>query len=309
MKISVLIPTWKRKEKLKNALKAVASQRVYPDQLVIVCRDIDTESQDVVKEFMSENQNKFLIELGIVDKPGVIFAENKALDLASGDIICFADDDAVIPLHWVETVRNHFLQAPKLAGVGGPDFILNHGDKNYRKTVLEVGKIKWYGKVVGNHHHMVSKVMRVDVLKGVNMSFRRSYVKHLDTNLQSEHHAGNGSHWELDLCFHVAKLGGEMIFDPALDVIHDSNHSHFVHRENFINNARNLSYVMFKNLPLLNKIIFLFYILFVGNEQIYGGIKVLTMLPRLGFKDTFKNYSYSLMGLKLGIATYFKASS
>lgn len=311
MKVSVLVPTWRRRIKLEKTLISILAQEEKADELIIVCRDVDEESQSFIDSFILENKDACEITKILkktVNIPGVIAAENLAISVASGDIICFIDDDAQAPKHWVKRIKENFKNDLELAGVGGPDFILHHSDPNYRQKVEIVGEIKWYGKVIGNHHHMTDKILDVDVLKGVNMSLRRDFVRALDQNLQSEHHAGNGSHWELDLCFHVKALGGKMIFDPILDVIHDSNHSHFVHKDNFINNARNLTYVMLKNLSPLRSIVFVSYIILIGNEQIYGLAKLLSQFLKFNITSAFRNYFYSLRGVGKGLLCYFKSN-
>lgn len=305
MKISVLIPTWRRTQKLTNALNSLLENEIHPDEVIVICRDIDLESQKCVQDFMS--LNKFEIVMGIVSEPGVIKAENLAISMSKGDILCFLDDDAITPKSWIKNIRKHFQEDSSLAAVGGPDYILHHSNPNYRRVVNSVGKITWYAKVIGNHHHMVNKILEVDVLKGVNMSFRKPFVRLLDENLQSEHHAGNGSHWELDLCMYVKAKGGRMIFDPVLDLIHDSNHSHFVHKDNFINNARNLTYVMLKNLNWFSCVIFIMYILLIGNEQIYGISKFIKQIFSIGLKQSMTNYYYSFIGIKNGIFCYARS--
>lgn len=309
MKVSVLIPTWKRLEKFSKAIESILNQEEKADQIIVACRDIDRDSQELVKTYLSKGP----IELVIVDKAGVIAAENKAMSLAVGDIICFLDDDAIAPPHWIKLIKQHFQNSPQIAAIGGPDFILHHhlniNGETYRKTVEQVGHITWFGKIIGNHHQLTQEMIEVDILKGVNMAFRKEFVRPLDTVLQSEHHLGNGSHWELDLCFHVKKSGGKLFFDPKLDLIHDSNHGHFVHRDNFINNARNLTYVMMKNLSYPRVFAFLIYSIFIGNEQIYGLGKLFISSLKIGFKSSRTNYLYSLIGLKNGIIASCRVNS
>ncbi|PIP94927.1 MAG: hypothetical protein COW00_14215 [Bdellovibrio sp. CG12_big_fil_rev_8_21_14_0_65_39_13] len=309
MKLSVLIPTWKRLEKCSKAIESILNQEVLPDQVIVVCRDIDIESQKLIQSFQSRGP----IELVIIDTPGVIAAENKAISLATGDIICFLDDDAIAPPHWLKSIKQHFENSPQITAIGGPDFILHHhlnrDGNTYRQTVDQVGRVTWFGKIIGNHHQLTKDLIEVDILKGVNMAFRKEFVRPLDTVLQSEHHLGNGSHWELDLCFHVKKMGGRLFFDPKLDLVHDSNHTHFIHRDNFINNARNLTYVMIKHLSFPRIVVFFIYVLLIGNEQIYGLGKIVLQSFRNGMKSSLTNYLYSLIGLKNGIIASCRVNS
>lgn len=299
MRLSVLIPTWKRGELLQKCLKSLTIQERQPDEVVVIYRDEDPEAQKYISEFAE------LLPLVrvMVDEPGVIHAENKGIDQASGEIICFLDDDAEAPAHWLKIIEEHYKRDSSLAGVGGPDFIANDGD--YRRECNTVGKLTWYGKVIGNHHHKISKLQEVDVLKGVNMSFRKSHLMPLDPLLHSQHSYGNGSQWELDLCMQIKNKGGQLIFDPALDLIHNSNHSHIVKLPNIRNNAHNLVYVLLKNLPAWKKISFLIYLIFIGNNQIVGFAKLIHMLIKQE-DQVMPVYWNSLKGSFAGVLTYLK---
>lgn len=297
MKVSVLLPTWKREEKLKLALTSLTKQTHPADEVITIYRDIDPEAKTVIDQF----RDRLPIKDKMVQEPGVIFAENTALQLATGDLIFFLDDDAEAPPHWIERALNHFKSDPKIGGVGGPDLITEHYDPHYRKLVSEIGIVKPYGKIIGNHHHLSEKVLDVDVLKGVNMSFRRDIFPFLDSHLQSNHREGNGSHWELDVCLSIKAKGFRLIFDPQLDVRHNSNHSHFIHNKNIQNNARNLTYVILKHFNIWNRIRFFFYIWFIGNTQIIGLAKFLQIFIKNGPLKAMNDYYFSSLGHLKGI--------
>lgn len=300
MKLSVMLPTWKRPKKLILALESLIRQERQPDEVVTVYRDIDLEAKEIIEQF----KDKLPLNIVEVTIPGVIAAENAALKASTGDIICFLDDDAEAPTHWLKLIEKHFLDNKNLGGVGGPDLITEHDDPNYRKIVSTVGKVLPYGKIIGNHHHMTESILKVDVLKGVNMSFRKSVFPFLDHRLQSNHNEGNGSHWELDVCLQIKKAGHELIFDPQLDVRHNSNHSHFIINKNTKNNSRNLTYVILKNFNFQHKIIFLIYILLIGNTQIIGVGKFLQLCFKIGPFKAINDYFFSTLGLFQGLKIY-----
>jgi GT2 family glycosyltransferase len=298
VKTSVIVPTWKRHEKVFKCLNSLVAQEVATDQVIFVYRDIDPESLEVAKKF----EDKLPMLIIEVTQPGVIHAENAALKEAKNEIVCFLDDDAEAPKHWIKKIKEYFISDTNIIGVGGPDRIVSN-TSDQRWEVDKVGQVTWYGKLIGNHHHIVKKVQHVQVLKGVNMSFRRELVPLLDQKLQSDHNKGNGSSWELDICLQMQKKG-IMIFDPELEVAHDSNHSHFIKYDNIRNSSRNYVYVMLKNLNIFRKIIFLIYITLVGNQNTFGVIKVLNeILKTMSFKP-LKAYFYHLSGYLLGIQAY-----
>ncbi|MEE3078861.1 MAG: glycosyltransferase [Bdellovibrionota bacterium] len=291
--LSVLIPTWKRPQMLKKCLSHLNNQEVSPDQVVIVTRDNDEESINIVNDF----KEYLPIEHVFVNKPGVIYAENAGLKVINTDITSFLDDDAYVPKYWVKLIKEHFNNS-EIIGVGGPDLIIRQVNDGYRKDVDTVGRITWYGNPIGNHHHRVSTIHEVEILKGVNMSFRSQLLPYLDTNLQSDITEGNGSFWELDICMQL-KGKGKMIFDPSLEVEHDSDHSHFIPDKVIYNNSRNYTYVMLKNLNFIKKLIFITYVLLLGNTNSWGFLKFMQQLFK-GNRDAVKHFKLSLKGFLKG---------
>jgi len=303
MKVSVIVPTWNRVALLTQCLKSIERQSVKPDEVIVVFRDIDLDTE----KFLAAHVTTLKLIYKKISVSGVIHAENLGIRSSTGDILFFIDDDGEAPVNWISTIVDHFKTDANILGVGGPDYIVNEPDKNYRKVVKEVGKISWYGKVVGNHHHTPCSKMEVDVLKGVNMAFRREVVVPLDSNLDSEHSYGNGAYWELDLCMQIKNNHpyGIFLFEPSIDVNHHSGHAHVVQRANTINSSRNLTYVMLKNLKPLRMVIFTLYTFLIGNEVNVGLLKIIFEFVRLE-KISIKKYIYSIKGQYLGWLLYIK---
>ena len=297
--MAVLIPTWKRPEKLRKCLQALTSSDMMPDAIYVVHRPEDTESATVIESFL----NSLPITKVLVNEPGVIYAENAGLKQVKEDYICFLDDDAYVPTHWCRVIHEKLSSDANIIGVGGPDIIFQDLKNDYRRIVNKVGMISSYGRLTGNHHHEVKQDMIVDVLKGVNMSFRREFVPQLDQELQSSIREGNGSHWELDICLQMSKHG-KFLFTPELELQHDSNHSHFIEDKVAVNNARNYTYVILKNFTFFKKIAFLFYVMSVGNTNAFGILKCVQELLSQRRLRPLKIYGLNLLGIYKGIRTY-----
>ena len=82
-----------------------------------------------------------------------------------------------------------------------------------------VGRIQWFGRMIGNHHIGVGPPRDVDVLKGTNMSFRRSAVA---GHAFDERLRGYGSqvHSELSICLPLKRHRQRVVYDPAIAVTH-----------------------------------------------------------------------------------------
>src|SRR5690606_38317061 len=103
------------------------------------------ESAHVLAEFAAKSGG--LVREAVVGPEGNLVASmNAALALTTGELIALTDDDAEAPPDWLEKLAKPFAD-PSVGGVGGRDWQeINPGE------AVEVGRLRWYGKVVGNHH-------------------------------------------------------------------------------------------------------------------------------------------------------------
>ena len=87
MNISVIIPTYNRKETLKRAIQSVLIQSYTPYEIII----IDDGSDDGTKEWLKDNfpNVKYIYQMN----SGVSSARNKGIKFARGDWIALLDSD------------------------------------------------------------------------------------------------------------------------------------------------------------------------------------------------------------------------
>ncbi len=99
-RVSVIIPTYKRPENLKNALMSVVNQD-YPDIEVIVVSDngqnskFTEETRHVVSSFDSQNSKCNVVLLEHVFNRNGAAARNTGIFNSTGEYICFLDDDDI----------------------------------------------------------------------------------------------------------------------------------------------------------------------------------------------------------------------
>lgn len=305
--ISVIVPTWKRPAKLKICLEHLELQETKAYEILVVMRKEDVDGIAVAKLFIDKIPEMKIL---YTELPGVINAENIGLSNAKGEVVAFIDDDGYAPSDWLSRIANFYQNFPDAGGYGGSDIIKSEPWTYHDFPVKRVGEITWYGKVIGNHHKKaLGEFREVDVLKGVNMSFRRKYLPFLDSKLAGiDGHLGNGSQWELDVCLAVKAQGVKIFFDPDLVVTHDSDHSTHVKEIVMINNAHNLSYVMAKHFHGFRYFVFLLFALVFGSEQLPGVIKTLVTIVREKNVQSIKFYRGKLQGFFQGICTYRKST-
>jgi cellulose synthase/poly-beta-1,6-N-acetylglucosamine synthase-like glycosyltransferase len=173
--------------------------------LIVVTRIGDTASQAIAAASRSN------VVLQTVTAPGVLAAMAAGVQTATTDLIAFTDDDACPHEDWIERLLTHFAD-PRVGGVGGRDVIPHlQGPLTPR-----VGTLSSWGRLTGNHHLGVGGAREVDVLKGVNMAFRRSALA-LPDGL-----AGSGAqaHFEVATCLHARNAGWRLIYDSEVLVDH-----------------------------------------------------------------------------------------
>jgi cellulose synthase/poly-beta-1,6-N-acetylglucosamine synthase-like glycosyltransferase len=215
VKISVLVPTYHRAEDLHRCLSAIKRQDRRADQVVVVTRDEDAATHAVL-----QRQAWQTLPLEVVTSPeaGQVAALNTGLRAATGDVIALLDDDTAPWPDWLERIESHFRQNPALGGLGGRDMIRAQGFIEGSET-SRVGLISWYGRWVGQAHRGSGPPRQVDLLKGCNMSFRRTAIqgRRFDRRLK-----GNGAQWFNDAAFTLSvKRGGwQVVYDPAVRVDH-----------------------------------------------------------------------------------------
>ncbi len=116
------------------------------------------------------------------------------LEVARGDIVAITDDDAAPHPDWLARIEAYFSTHQGLAGVGGRDVVC-HGEHPEGGAREVVGKVQWFGRVIGNHHLGIGRAREVDELKGVNCAYRHAALRRVGFD---ERLRGTGAqvHWE-----------------------------------------------------------------------------------------------------------------
>lgn len=299
MKITAIVPTFQRAKDLERCLEAFKKQIRQVNELLVIVRDIDIETWTFLKAFNSE-----LLPLQplIVRVPGVVAAMNCGLEAASGDIIAFTDDDAAPHPDWLERIETYFLTDEHLGGVGGRDWLCCGKDLKKGGERKVVGQMKWYGLVIGNHHLGVGEPQEVYVLKGVNMSYRRTAI--LDLRFD-ERMRGTGAqvHFELAFSLSLKQAGWKLIYDPKIAVDHyPAQRFDEDLRESFsmialTNQVHNETLALLEYLSPIRRLVFILIV------TIASFLKWLQLLPNEGIVSN-KKLLASLLGRFQGWKTW-----
>jgi GT2 family glycosyltransferase len=211
MRICVLVPSYRRTPDLKRCLSAIRAQQRPPDSVVVTVR-LDDHPTEVFIDELSVTWPE--LQCVLLDRPGVVAAMNAGLAAADADVLALTDDDAEPESDWLGKMESVFANRPDVAGVGGRDV-----QEGVAATATEVGRVQWFGRVIGNHHTGMGAAREVDVLKGANCAFRMGQLRELGFD---ERLRGSGAqvHWEMSLCLQLRRAGWKLIYDPAIRVLH-----------------------------------------------------------------------------------------
>jgi cellulose synthase/poly-beta-1,6-N-acetylglucosamine synthase-like glycosyltransferase len=281
--ISVVIASYRRPKDLARCLEALKKQTRPADEVLVVVRDTDAETWTFIETFNAEHLPLHTTKVSI---PGVVAAMNAGLDAACGDIIAFTDDDAAPHSDWLARIETHFLSDSNVGGVGGRDWVY-HGTQLEDGVREVVGRVQWFGRVIGEHHLGVGEPREVDVIKGVNMSFRRSAIGQLRFD---ERMRGTGAqvHFELAFSLGLKRAGWKLIYDPRVAVDHypaqrfDEDQRNTFNDIALINAIHNETLVLLEHLPPVQRTAFLIWATLVGTRDSLGFLQGLRFLPKEG---------------------------
>jgi len=112
--VSVVVPTYNRKNLLRQCLSAVTAQDC-PNYEVIV---VDDGSNDGTEEMVRQ---EFPQVRYVRQEPnrGPAAARNRGIEVATGEIVAFTDDDCVPPANWLSQLKDGFRCYPEAGAVGG----------------------------------------------------------------------------------------------------------------------------------------------------------------------------------------------
>ena len=269
--ITVLIPSWKRPESLGRCLDALEAQQRQPDEVVLSVRADD----EATRSMLAGRSLPFAHPIATPAAPGLLAALNAGYDLAVGDVVVATDDDTVAHPDWLARIERHFATEPGLGALGGPDRMVlqDHPPDGIEDVV--VGKVQWYGRILGNHHLGAGEAREVDIVKGANFAIRKAALgaRRIDSTLRG---TGAEHNTELDLCLGLKRDGWKLVYDPAVIVDHHEEVRHGGERENRMTDAEhhdaihNQTYALLKHLPPLCKLTALAYGLLVGTRDSPG---------------------------------------
>ena len=295
---------------MEKTLSSLCSNLIISCEVIVVLGPNDLESKFVVQSFFSRIPSLKIYNSPI---PSLITSLNIGLSKALGEIIVLIDDDVELPKFWLKKIISKFKSDAKMGAYGGRD-ILKIADAEHLTNVKPakiVGKFRFDGILIGNHHcGSIFRQSFVDVLKGVNLSFKRSSfpIMTIDTKLI---YIGAETCSEVDICLSIKKNGFNILYDndnylfhmPAPRQNYDDRLDLF--SSTFKKRFFNYGYVMGKYRPIHEIIFYAIRNSLIGSRFSPGFLWSLLLVKKSGpkiFLIPFIMVFNFLIGVSFGVS-------
>lgn len=265
---SVIIPTKNRPDDLERTVSTLLGQSSLPQELIIIDQSADEEShRGVERQFRQAPpgvreglQLRYRIDASIT---GGAEARNRAMDIASGEVWVFLDDDVILEPDFLEELLRAYDGVPELTGVSGvitnyspPKLWVQLWNIVFRRGPFHDERQPIYWSAERLRHAPPIPVSRFG---GGLMSFRASAVKHLrfDENLR-----GVSEGEDVDFCCRLP-AGSRLVICPRARLAHmmspqgrANDHwlnrmvlgTHFLYRKNWRRGVINRLWFLWLNL-------------------------------------------------------------
>ena len=214
--MSVVVCTRDRTAQLAHCLEALQALDYAPLEIIVV--DNAPSCSDTA-QLVAGMPVRYVRE----DRPGLDWARNRGLAVASHDLVAFTDDDARPDKQWLRGIAAAFADEAVTA-VTGP--VLPHALDTHAQNLFEFG----YG---GMNHGFARRVIRRTRLAsaellwasgygvGANMALRRSHlgkIGEFDVALDVGTYSGGGG--DVEMFHRVVARGGTLVYEPTALVWH-----------------------------------------------------------------------------------------
>lgn len=304
MQISVIIPTYRRPEMLRQAVASLFAGTCHPDEVIIVGRSTDETTSATIGELQQHPSYGGCLKSVFVTRPGHIAPIETGLKAASGAIVAVIDDDVTVTPHWLGQLTSHFADA-SIGVVGGRVVVPGRPPGKIKGTP---GRFNWYGYSGTNIASVDGhEPFAVDSVQECNWAWRRHVFNQVE--FDPIFHMGDATRYGIDLCQQAKAMHYTVLYDPRALVYHhvapraaEFDRSNLLWRR-FVY-ARNQTYVMLKHLPGWRRAAFLIWWLLIGGRG-GAGLGALAVELLHGRCYYYREFLCALAGTADGIGLWF----
>ena len=221
MRVSVVVPTYRRAWSLPYLLNGLVNQSVKPDEVIIVLKPSGDGSEDIIRRFM----DKLNIRVIIQERGSFTDALDIGIKESNGDILLFIDDDAIPHKDWVKRYIELFNKLTDAGAIGGliyKAYFINNikltdeplfsneptREVFYRKPLKELQDYCRWLSISGFPGAKVctQPIIKSVLLIGANMGLKSEAVRDLDLK-KAYMGSRRGLHNEAFIAYYVIKKG------------------------------------------------------------------------------------------------------
>lgn len=266
MKYSLIIATLGRKKELLELIESIKNSDYEISNLEIII--VDQNEKGFLDKELSKFENLNIKHIHS-DIKGLSYNRNIGLSYASGDIICFPDDDCKFYENTLNEVSNILLSS-------NIDFCMGQiYDRETKKDVIK----KWSKK-----EFKVNRFNSYFINSSITMFIKKEYILNFDENLGVG--ARFGSCEDADLIYKILENKAKGIYTPNIELWHPEPNYQEISLEKVKNYASGFGYFVRKNTDVI-KVLLLF--LLVGKKTIQFIMNILNKRFQKGYFNSFFN--------------------
>ena len=218
--LTVVVPTLNRPKDLERAIFSLCNQSRLPDELIVVDQSVDDLSIRIVKSLTAPLKKFKLIYIHDSNILGLVEAKHVAVKNASGQIICFLEDDIVLEPDYIQQIELGFSKQSNMIGCSGVitnlpkiGFLYKFLFKIFHKGIFEDNRINMHGKYSGYNNSLKQSNM----LSGGVSAWRREVFDNVKFDLLNEFHM----YEDIDFSTRVARhFGNRLFINPNARLAH-----------------------------------------------------------------------------------------
>ena len=216
MKISILIPTFNRTEKLKRTIDTIVLQ-TYPKEnleLIIFCDGCREDVVEEIEKYLTK-KTKHLFRTELINSQencGISVARNSAIKKSSKDTqyLLFLDDDVYLSKDTIEVLEK-YISENNSVGIVAPRAVF----VNSKKTIQSASFInKWTGSFRSKDSN---EILECDFVDPLCMLVRKNVAETVG-GFNEEYYR---SHEGVDFCLKIKKARYKVVYNPNVTVEHD----------------------------------------------------------------------------------------
>ena len=218
--ITAIIPTRNRPKDLSNVINSLCTQSRLPDQLIIVDQSVDDLSFRAVNNTLSKFKQIKHIYIHDPRILGLVDAKRVAVNHASGDIVCFLEDDVVLEANYIQQIELGFTKNSNMIGCSG--VITNPPKVNFLYKFLFVMFHRGIFKdkridVNGLYNGYTNRLIKSDMLSGGVSAWRREVFDKVEFDVASGFHMFE----DIDFSTRAARhFGNRLFINPNARLAH-----------------------------------------------------------------------------------------